>query len=81
MPRKQPEQSTGQISRLSELTYITFAERAELGRARRKVTPRSAHGDWSPPTGRDMLALLRASNEGRVANLVPIRHARMIASP
>ena len=28
-----------------------------------------------------MLALLGASNQGRVANLVPIRHARMLVSP
>lgn len=48
------------------------------GKALRSDCPRSSHGEWSPGNDRpDPLALLAASNEGRVADLVPIRYGRM----
>jgi hypothetical protein len=52
------------------------------GRALRDKTPRLAHGHWRAPDGRhDPIAILRASDEGRVQHLVPIRYGRMLASP
>ncbi len=60
---------------------LPWEERNEIGRSQRETTPRSAHAEWSPPPERDMIALLEASNQGREAGLVPIRHARMLASP
>ena len=43
--------------------------------------PRSAHGEWSPPPDRlDPLAILEAQEAHRLADLVPIRHERMLAS-
>ncbi len=69
------------ISRLPAASYAPVAERLAQGRQQRKTTPRSAHAEWAPPAGRDLLALLAASNIGRVEGLVPVRHSRMLVSP
>jgi len=53
-----------------------------MGRALRDRCPRSSHGEWRPgPDRPDPLALLEESNRGRLPDLVPVRHARMLASP
>lgn len=69
------------VSRLPELTLQPSAERYEIGQSQRKQTPRAAHAQWTLPAGRDALALLDASNVGRVPELVPYRYGRMLASP
>src|SRR5580658_7843830 len=52
------------------------------GKALRADLGRSAHGDWRPGRRRpDPIAVLEASNVGRLANLIPVRHARMAESP
>ncbi|WP_448006792.1 DUF2252 domain-containing protein [Agromyces bauzanensis] len=59
-----------------------FAARAEWGRAARRRVPRSTHAGWRPPEDRpDPVALLEEQAAGRVPELVPIRHARMLVSP
>jgi uncharacterized protein (DUF2252 family) len=55
--------------------------RAEAGRALRKVVPRSSHAVWDPAGRPSPLRLLEESNRHRVPELVPIRIARMRASP
>lgn len=56
----------------------TRAERHEAGRDLRRFIPRSAHAAWSPPPHRpDPLDWLAASAEGRIAELLPVRAARM----
>jgi uncharacterized protein (DUF2252 family) len=59
------------------------AERYEMGRGLRKQVPRSSLGDWRPPgVGRpDPVDLIIESHRGRVERLIPVRVARMIASP
>jgi uncharacterized protein (DUF2252 family) len=60
----------------------TQAERMEVGRALRVTTPREAHAGWTAPADRpDPVDLLIASAEGRLPNLVPLRHGRMMATP
>ncbi|MBS1885131.1 MAG: DUF2252 domain-containing protein [Actinobacteria bacterium] len=57
-------------------------ERAAAGRAARSVARRSSHAEWTPPPNRhDPVAIIEAQDERRVADLVPIRHGRMAASP
>src|SRR5689334_222863 len=57
------------------------AERAAAGRAARSAAPRSSHRHWQPPAGRaDPVGLLEAQGAGRVAELLPIRYGRMVAS-
>ena len=64
-------------------TRPTPAERKAAGQAQRKACER----DWlsRAPTpgddGRDPVAWLRASNRGRVPELVPLRHGRMRQDP
>lgn len=81
MPHKQTTPSPPKISRLPAPSYATVQERMARGREQRKTTRRSAHAEWSPAAGRDLLGLLAASNVGRVEELVPIRHSRMLVSP
>ena len=57
-------------------------EQHAAGRARRRDVPRSAHAGWHAPADRpDPVTTIEAEDAGRVAELVPIRHARMAASP
>ena len=57
------------------------AERAELGRSLRAALPRGTHG-WSPRSDRpDPVEVLGRSDPDRVPELVPVRYARMAASP
>ena len=81
MAKKKTPADTLPASRLAQIDHAPAAERYELGRAQRKTTPRAAHAEWNPPATRDPLALLAASNVGRTPSLVPVRHARMAASP
>jgi len=62
--------------------HLTVDERRALGREARKAAPRASHGSWTPAADRpDPIALLRAQDEDRMEDLVPIRWGRMSASP
>jgi len=53
----------------------------EMGRALRTEVPREAHAEYEfTPNGRDPIAILEASNQGRVPELIPIRYGRMQAN-
>lgn len=57
-------------------------ERLALGRGLRAQVPRRALAHWAPPADRaDPVRLIQQSHEGRLADLVPIRVARMLSSP
>jgi uncharacterized protein (DUF2252 family) len=64
----------------SETVPSDPAERAASGKAARADRPRSGHAELGDLT-RDPVAILTSQNEARVLELVPIRHARMLASP
>jgi uncharacterized protein (DUF2252 family) len=58
------------------------AELCALAEARRKICPRSAHAGWSAPIERpDPLRLVEEANAGRIPELIPLRHGRMLPSP
>jgi uncharacterized protein (DUF2252 family) len=57
-----------------------LAERVGLGKAARKKMPREKLAECKIAE-RDPMALLDASNVGRVAELIPIRYGRMVANP
>jgi uncharacterized protein (DUF2252 family) len=57
-------------------------EREAAGKALREKVPRASHARYEPPADRpDPVSILEQQNEGRVAKLVPVRFARMLASP
>ena len=54
---------------------------ADDGRAQRDRVPLEAHADVALPLDRDALTVLRAQDDGRMAQLTPIRWGRMSVSP
>jgi len=62
--------------------YRSADERRAEGKRLRDKVPREAHGGWKTPRDRrDPIDLLIESNQGRMPQLVPIRHGRMLESP
>ena len=62
--------------------HPTVVERLALGKSARKAVPRTSHGSWKPAPDRpDPIALLRAQDDARQPDLVPIRWGRMSATP
>jgi uncharacterized protein (DUF2252 family) len=60
----------------------TRDERRAVGKSLRGAVPRSAHAEWAPPADRaDPVEILVESNRVRAQSLVPLRYARMAASP
>jgi uncharacterized protein (DUF2252 family) len=62
--------------------YLALGERAEAGREARNAVPPSSHEGWTPAVNRrDPVALLEEQDKTREADLVPVRHGRMMVSP
>jgi len=89
-PQPGEAQATAAIARspiqpayLAKPPYLhTLKERIEVGRALRVTCPRGHQGDWTPaPNRRDPVDLVLASESGRIEELLPIRHGRMVSSP
>ena len=67
---------------LFERKRLSAEERRAAGRAIRDKVSRESHGEWEERTDRpDPIEILIASDEGRIPELVPIRHGRMLSSP
>ena len=66
-------------------THGMHPSRAELyaiGKSLRDKCPRAAHAAWNRAADRpDPIVLLEESNKGRIPELVPVRHGRMLVSP
>jgi uncharacterized protein (DUF2252 family) len=61
---------------------MSVDERQARGKEARKRTPPSVHAEWAPATARpDPVGLLEEQNLTREADLVPVRHGRMMVSP
>jgi uncharacterized protein (DUF2252 family) len=57
------------------------AEHYAAGKALRESCPRQSHAAWKPPSDRrDAVELVLASEKGRMENLLPLRHGRMVKS-
>jgi len=53
-----------------------------MGKSLRDKCPRHDHAVWQAPDNRpDPLALIEESDKGRIPQLVPVRHGRMLQSP
>jgi uncharacterized protein (DUF2252 family) len=56
-------------------------QRLANGKALREAVPLESHAGWKRPTERrDPMNLLRASNRGRLPELIPVRYGRMLPS-
>jgi len=73
---------TNSIRSCSQEKFQIYEERFNNGKQLRKQVKRSGHGEWEiKKEERDPVAILEESNLGRVAELVPLRYGRMLASP
>jgi uncharacterized protein (DUF2252 family) len=62
--------------------HSSVEERSALGERARQETPLSSHAEWQrPPARPDPVDLLIEQNVTREADLVPVRHGRMMVSP
>ena len=53
-----------------------------MGKALRDKCPRASHAEWKPPHNRpDPVRVVLKTDEGRIPDLVPLRHGRMVLSP
>jgi uncharacterized protein (DUF2252 family) len=69
-------------SRSAAGSHLSPAELRALGKSLREKCPRGSHAIWKAPRGRpDPLRLLAQSNRGRLPELIPIRHGRMVRTP
>ena len=60
--------------------WVAPAARAEEGKSARKRVPRTSQAAFEPQAGRDPIAILIAQEADRLADLLPLRHARMAES-
>jgi uncharacterized protein (DUF2252 family) len=59
----------------------SFRERYAAGKALRETCPRNAHAAWKPAADRpDPVRLVLQAEKGRLADLLPLRHGRMVRS-
>jgi uncharacterized protein (DUF2252 family) len=65
--------------------FASRPSRSELiarGENLRKKCPRSSHAIWEPPLNRpDPVQMVLQGDQGRIPQLIPIRHGRMLQSP
>ena len=82
---KPPDKDSSNTAAERELRIGPGPNRSELvaaGKKLREKCPRSSHAEWKPPHHRrDPIELLESANEGRIPDLIPIRHGRMLRSP
>ena len=71
----------GSESVRSLVPHASRAERLAAGKALREACPREAHAGWKPPADRrDAVELVLEAEKGRVPDLLPLRHGRMVRS-
>jgi uncharacterized protein (DUF2252 family) len=64
------------------MKFTTPEERYAAGKSLRKSCPRESHGAWKAPANRrDAVETVLAAEKGRLPQLLPLRHGRMVQSP
>lgn len=82
MSRKETKSSSPIETSPSLQLHPTKAELYAIGKNLRDKCPRQDHAVWRPADNRlDPVELMLNSNQGRIPELVPIRHGRMLQSP
>ena len=63
-------------------SHPSRSERYAMGKSLREKCPRSSHAVWQPAADRpDPVSLVLQADEGRLSELLPLRHGRMVLSP
>lgn len=63
-------------------SHPTRADRYAIGKSLREKCPRSSHAAWQPTADRpDPVSLVLKADEGRLPELLSLRHGRMVLSP
>ena len=76
--RKQSESERAQLF----ASHPPRAERYAKGKTLREACPRTSHATWKAPAGRpDPVRTVLAAEKGRMPELLPLRHGRMVVSP
>ena len=82
---KSSPKSSNRTAAERELRFGPGPTRSELlatGKKLRESCPRTSHAAWKPPADRrDPVELMESANQGRIPELIPIRHGRMLRSP
>ena len=61
--------------------HAPWAERYAAGKALRNICPRRSHARWTAPANRrDAVELVLEAEKGRLPDLLPLRHGRMVRS-
>jgi len=61
--------------------HLSTAERYAAGKALRQACPRESHPVWKAPAGRkEPVEMVLAAEKGRLPELLPLRHGRMVRS-
>src|SRR5437868_7432863 len=79
-----PKDSTISEKLLEQFTAprASIADRMEAGKRLRTGVPKASLGEYKPQANRrDPVELLETQSKTRLQNLVPVRYARMLASP
>ena len=64
------------------MPHPSRAERLAMGKALREKCPRNAHAAWKAPRDRPgPVRLVLKADAGRLPDLIPLRHGRMVQSP
>ena len=67
---------------MAAIEHLSVEDREARGKAAREQASRASHTGWSPAADRpDPVALLEEQDATREADLVPVRHGRMMVSP
>jgi uncharacterized protein (DUF2252 family) len=74
-------QERGRLADVFQAKRPSVAERLAAGKALRERVPRTSHAAYEPDGRPDPIAILEKQNAERVQKLVPVRYARMLASP
>jgi len=80
---KQPKPRAAANKRAALVVHSTgtYKERYAAGKALRENCPREAHAAWKAPSDRpDAVQLVLEAEKGRMPDLLPMRHGRMVRS-
>jgi uncharacterized protein (DUF2252 family) len=80
LPQKKQSHAISRKKVVAEIASLE--ELLDKGKSLRQRCPRADHAIWSPPAKRiDPVKFIEESNKGRLPELIPIRHGRMLMSP